>query len=105
MDFWQGSRTVFDWVTALEDSSKPTQGLLGAIAQWGDGVQNAASGARLAEIPGMVPSLANLPAGCAFADRCSHVQATCRLVVPPLVKLGSACQVACILAESNLETA
>lgn len=82
-----------------------TQGLLGAIAQWGDGVQNAASGARLAEIPGMVPSLANLPAGCAFADRCPHVHAACRVDVPPLVKLGSASQVACLLAESNMETA
>jgi peptide/nickel transport system ATP-binding protein len=82
-----------------------TQGLLGAIAQWGDEAQTAAGGARLAEIPGMVPSLSNLPSGCAFADRCAHVQAACRLEVPPLTQRGSAHQVACILAESNTETA
>ena len=35
-------------------------------------------GERLATIPGRVPSLADLPTGCAFADRCPHAQPVCR---------------------------
>ena len=37
---------------------------------------------RLTTIPGSVPSLSNLPAGCAFADRCTQSRATCRVSVP-----------------------
>jgi peptide/nickel transport system ATP-binding protein len=33
---------------------------------------------RLQEIPGMVPALSNLPGGCAFAPRCTHVENRCR---------------------------
>jgi oligopeptide/dipeptide ABC transporter ATP-binding protein len=42
---------------------------------------------RLAElpvIPGRVPDLLNLPAGCRFADRCPRVQERCRVERPPL---------------------
>jgi len=42
---------------------------------------------RLAElpvIPGRVPDLLNLPAGCRFADRCPRVQDRCRVERPPL---------------------
>jgi oligopeptide/dipeptide ABC transporter ATP-binding protein len=42
---------------------------------------------RLAElpvIPGRVPDLLNLPAGCRFADRCPRVQERCRRERPPL---------------------
>jgi oligopeptide/dipeptide ABC transporter ATP-binding protein len=35
-------------------------------------------------IPGMVPDLLHLPAGCRFADRCSHVTDECRLQRPHL---------------------
>jgi peptide/nickel transport system ATP-binding protein len=38
---------------------------------------------RLREIPGMVPSLVGLPAGCAFAARCAHADALCRRQIPP----------------------
>ncbi|XIA65958.1 ABC transporter ATP-binding protein [Bradyrhizobium sp. TZ2] len=44
--------------------------------------------ARLTEIPGMVPSLTNLPAGCAFAPRCSLAIDRCRAEYPPLHKFG-----------------
>jgi len=44
--------------------------------------------ARLVEIPGMVPSLAELPDGCKFADRCPAAQDRCRREEPALVKLG-----------------
>lgn len=34
-------------------------------------------GARLKQIPGMTPSVINLPPGCAFQSRCASVQADC----------------------------
>jgi peptide/nickel transport system ATP-binding protein len=34
-------------------------------------------GARLRQIPGMTPSLAALPAGCAFRERCARASAAC----------------------------
>ena len=34
-------------------------------------------GARLRQIPGMTPSLLDMPAGCAFAPRCPHADAAC----------------------------
>ncbi len=43
---------------------------------------------RLVEIPGMVPSLHELPQGCKFADRCRAVQADCREAEPALTLLG-----------------
>jgi peptide/nickel transport system ATP-binding protein len=39
---------------------------------------------RLTEIPGMVPSLTNLPEGCAFAPRCKMAIDRCRSEYPPL---------------------
>jgi peptide/nickel transport system ATP-binding protein len=44
---------------------------------------------RLQEIPGMVPSLHALPAGCKFAGRCPAVQDRCREVEPELVHLDA----------------
>ncbi|MET0539552.1 MAG: ABC transporter ATP-binding protein [Xanthobacteraceae bacterium] len=41
-------------------------------------------GSRLKEIPGMVPSLANLPPGCSFAPRCPFADGKCRSAYPPL---------------------
>ena len=43
---------------------------------------------RLQEIPGMVPSLHDLPVGCKFAGRCPVVQDRCRETEPELVPLG-----------------
>jgi peptide/nickel transport system ATP-binding protein len=40
------------------------------------------SGARLQEIPGMVPALSNLPKGCTFAPRCAFADDTCRASFP-----------------------
>jgi peptide/nickel transport system ATP-binding protein len=39
--------------------------------------------ARLAEIPGTVPSLTALPPGCAFAPRCAFADERCRRETPP----------------------
>ena len=44
--------------------------------------------ARLTEIPGMVPSLTNLPPGCAFAPRCGLAIDKCRVEYPPLEDWG-----------------
>ena len=48
-----------------------TQGLLDSVPS------RNARGARLRQIPGMTPSLIDLPAGCAFRERCSHADAAC----------------------------
>ena len=48
---------------------------------------------RLYSIPGQVPDLAALPAGCAFADRCQRASAACRQSSPAL--LGTTRQAAC----------
>jgi peptide/nickel transport system ATP-binding protein len=39
-------------------------------------------------IPGMVPDLLSLPAGCRFADRCSYAQADCHQSPPQLKSSG-----------------
>lgn len=45
---------------------------------------DAARKSRLSTIPGSVPSLRNIPKGCAFADRCPWVDEQCRNEHPPL---------------------
>ena len=42
------------------------------------------SNTKLRVIGGRPPNLAELPAGCAFADRCRYVQDRCRREVPQL---------------------
>jgi peptide/nickel transport system ATP-binding protein len=39
---------------------------------------------RLTEIPGMVPALNRVPAGCVFAPRCAFAMERCRVEYPPL---------------------
>ncbi len=60
-----------------------TQGLYAARPRLG-----ATRGTRLATIPGRVPELADLPAGCPFADRCGRVVDDCRRAMPPEVAVG-----------------
>ena len=50
--------------------------------------------ARLPVIPGTVPDLAELPAGCRFAARCGHADATCAARQPALEAMGAS-RVAC----------
>ncbi|QCI66264.1 ABC transporter ATP-binding protein [Phreatobacter stygius] len=54
---------------------------------------------RLVEIPGSVPGLDALPAGCAFANRCSLAMDRCRTEQPRLVDHGEGRGVACFAAE------
>ena len=44
---------------------------------------------RLAAIPGMVPTVDALPAGCRFAPRCPFATPACSAAVPALRRLGS----------------
>jgi len=51
---------------------------------------------RLATIPGRVPELADMPAGCPFADRCAWVIDACRTAPPPPVNVGAAHEARCL---------
>ena len=55
-------------------------------------------GTRLATIAGRVPELADLPAGCPFADRCERVIDACRQAMPPPITVAAAHQARCIRA-------
>jgi peptide/nickel transport system ATP-binding protein len=57
--------------------------------------QHADADARLTEIPGMVPSLISLPAGCAFAPRCRLAIPRCHEEAPPLQNWGGDHLAAC----------
>jgi peptide/nickel transport system ATP-binding protein len=54
---------------------------------------------RLAEIPGTVPTLAAMPEGCRFAERCGYAVAACSAAAPPLRTVGRDHIVACGEAE------
>jgi peptide/nickel transport system ATP-binding protein len=45
-------------------------------------------GTRLKTIPGRVPELIDLPAGCPFADRCEWVVPACRTAPPPPIEVA-----------------
>jgi peptide/nickel transport system ATP-binding protein len=60
---------------------------------------------RLAEIPGIVPSLREPIQGCAFAPRCAYAVERCRVETPELRAVGGAHVVACHEAERVLATA
>jgi peptide/nickel transport system ATP-binding protein len=60
-----------------------TLGLLGAVPKLGSSLHDADRG-RLAEIPGLVPSLRSRIEGCPFAGRCPRVTDLCRRVAPPV---------------------
>jgi peptide/nickel transport system ATP-binding protein len=53
---------------------------------------------RLTEIPGSVPPLHALPAGCAFADRCGRTERICRSRRPDAKEFGLGRTAACHLA-------
>ena len=50
---------------------------------------------RLQEIPGMVPSLYDLPPGCDFHPRCAEAAAACKLARPELREMEAEHRVAC----------
>jgi peptide/nickel transport system ATP-binding protein len=58
-----------------------TQGLMGAIPKLGSSLDQPER-SKLAEIPGLVPSLREPIVGCAFAERCPHAMGVCREIAP-----------------------
>ena len=80
-----------------------TKGLLGSLPNLEVVARTDARRARLNEIKGMVPSLANLPQGCSFAPRCGFATAECRAQFPPLSEHRPGHWVACWHADRLLE--
>jgi oligopeptide/dipeptide ABC transporter ATP-binding protein len=79
-----------------------TKGLLGSLPNLEVAARTDARRARLNEIKGMVPSLANLPQGCSFAPRCGFATEECRAAYPPLVQYRPGHWVACWHADRLL---
>ncbi|MDA8443861.1 ABC transporter ATP-binding protein [Paracidovorax valerianellae] len=75
-----------------------TQGLLQCIPVRGKTLP----GSRLQAIPGVVPSLVGTVQGCAFANRCTHVQPACAHT-PPYVALNARHAARCVQAQSLAE--
>lgn len=57
-----------------------------------------AKGHKLTCIPGMVPSLLDMPPGCPFADRCPRAEADCRSSLPELREIAPGHAVRCFHA-------
>ncbi len=77
-----------------------TQGLFAARPKLG-----AAPGTRLVTIPGTVPELVDLPAGCPFSDRCRIAIAACRDTPPPPVAVAPGHEARCLRIDEALATA
>jgi peptide/nickel transport system ATP-binding protein len=66
----------------IQDPKHPyTQGLIKALPG------SLQPGTRLNQIPGMMPTLTDIPPGCAFHPRCKISEAVCRAEVPELISI------------------
>jgi len=80
----------------FEQAGHPyTRGLLSSIPLPGRG--QGGTGEPLVELPGIVPSLFNLPSGCSFWPRCREKRRICEEDEPPLKTLGQDHRVWCWL--------
>ena len=77
-----------------------TRGLLGSVPKLGSSLSEADRG-RLAEIPGLVPSLREKIVGCAFAGRCPMATDFCREVAPAFEAKAPDHAAACHYAEAS----
>jgi len=75
-----------------------TRGLLASIPQIDGAFQD-----RLHTIPGVVPSLGNLPRGCYFSPRCFNATETCRKSQPELRQVGDNHYCRCWAVEGNFQ--
>ncbi|MDL2401933.1 ABC transporter ATP-binding protein [Rhizobium mayense] len=73
-----------------------TMGLLASMPRLGDAARMKQAGEKLAAIPGVVPSLTNMPAGCAFSPRCKFAVDACRAAVPELAEVSPQHRSRCI---------
>jgi oligopeptide/dipeptide ABC transporter ATP-binding protein len=72
--------------TLFENPQHPyTRGLLKSIPRLGDKVRHGK--VRLSEIPGVVPSLYEIPSGCKFSTRCPSVMDICKEIEPELKEI------------------
>ncbi|MEF2232437.1 MAG: ABC transporter ATP-binding protein [Pseudodesulfovibrio sp.] len=74
-----------------------TRGLLKALPQMAGGKR------RLNQIPGMMPSLLNMPAGCPFQPRCDVRMERCLRDIPGLCRTDTGAQVACFRCQGGME--
>lgn len=66
----------------IQDPKHPyTQGLIKALPG------SLQAGTRLNQIPGMMPTLTDIPPGCAFHPRCKISDSVCQAKVPPLISI------------------
>jgi peptide/nickel transport system ATP-binding protein len=79
-----------------------TKGLLAATPRPEKGARERRQ--RLRSIEGTVPSLLNLPKGCAFAPRCDQALDQCRAQVPGPVRADSGREVSCFVAQRQLQS-
>jgi peptide/nickel transport system ATP-binding protein len=80
-----------------------TRGLLEALPKLGSSLSGRAG--RLAEIPGIVPSLKRKIEGCVFAERCSMATDVCRSLAPAMEQKAPHHGVACHFAPREAEAA
>ena len=78
-----------------------TRGLIGAVPMLGSSLREGPRG-KLAEIPGLVPSLRKPIIGCAFAGRCYMATDLCRSVSPAIEIKAPEHSVACHFAERRM---
>lgn len=73
-----------------------TIGLLKSMPKIGAATEMRKAGQKLNAIPGMVPSVANRPPGCAFAPRCPFVIDACTAAMPTLEAVNADHRARCI---------
>jgi peptide/nickel transport system ATP-binding protein len=78
-----------------------TRGLIGAVPKLGSSLTGEGR-TKLAEIPGLVPSLRQRIVGCAFAGRCTLATDLCHKVAPAIEEKAPRHQVACHYAERQV---
>ena len=85
--------------TVIRDPKHPyTQGLIKALPG------SLQPGSRLNQIPGMMPTLTDIPQGCAFHPRCSISDTVCRMETPPLLSVEDHDRMAaCHMVERNFD--
>ena len=87
------TRVIFD-----RPAHPYTQGLFRSVASLREGADT------LETIPGVVPNLLHLPAGCSFSLRCASCSGRCEKDVPALLETEPGHRVRCFLAEKEAAT-
>ena len=87
-----------DVATIFKNPLHPyTQGLMKSVPR----IDESGTTRRLAEVPGMVPNLYNLPPGCSFFDRCPVGRDQCRAANAKLLTVDGDHSVRCWVAQDG----